>query len=157
MIDVWVIDMVSQWSHRTGVKLAISIGSVAFLVLLNAYSKIFISTAHQQQLIAGVGPGLTVCPAAPPEPFKGGAAMIHMIYGLTTHMGDVDAIRAQAGCTDEAPAFFDQLKFNAEAPFTREGVRAWRAAPEMLFHVHVNVYGDHLCATCRGPLNRLFG
>jgi carboxymethylenebutenolidase len=59
---------------------------------------------------------------------KGGIVMLHAVYGLTDHMGDVcDAFGAQ-GYAAIAPALYDRIGPGIVHPYTAEGVAAGRGS-----------------------------
>lgn len=57
---------------------------------------------------------------------KGGVVVLHAVYGLTTHMGDVCDRWAEAGYAAIAPALFDRVGKDLVHPYTRDGVEAGR-------------------------------
>ena len=59
---------------------------------------------------------------------KGGIVMLHAVYGLTDHMGDVcDAFGAQ-GYAAIAPALYDRIGPGIVHPYTADGVAAGRGS-----------------------------
>jgi carboxymethylenebutenolidase len=55
---------------------------------------------------------------------KGGIVVLHAVFGLTDHMGEVCARWAEAGYTAIAPALFDRLGSNIVHPYNQGGVDA---------------------------------
>ena len=57
-------------------------------------------------------------------PAKGGIVVLHAVYGLTDHIGDVCAKWADAGYAAVAPALYDRHKANVVHPYSRAGADA---------------------------------
>lgn len=62
--------------------------------------------------------------ADPSQKQKGGIVVLHAVYGLTDHIGDVCARWAEAGYTAIAPALFDRTGFHGTHPYSRQGADA---------------------------------
>ena len=62
----------------------------------------------------------------PAGPAKGGVVVLHAVYGLTPHMGDVCDRWGGAGYAAIAPALFDRVGKDLVHPYTRDGVEAGR-------------------------------
>ncbi|MSP80869.1 MAG: dienelactone hydrolase family protein [Rhodospirillales bacterium] len=60
----------------------------------------------------------------PAGPAKGGIVVLHAVYGLTDHIGDVCARWADAGYAAVAPALYDRHKPNVVHPYSRAGADA---------------------------------
>ena len=60
----------------------------------------------------------------PAGPVKGGIVVLHAVYGLTDHIGDVCAKWAGAGYAAVAPALYDRHKANVVHPYSRAGADA---------------------------------
>jgi carboxymethylenebutenolidase len=75
--------------------------------------------------LAGVdGHCLTVWRAEPDGAIKGGIIVLHAVYGLTDHMGDVCARWARAGYLAIAPALFARRDGADVLPYSTDGVVA---------------------------------
>jgi carboxymethylenebutenolidase len=67
--------------------------------------------------------------ADPPTPARGGIVVVHAIYGLTGHMGDLCDAFAAAGYAAIAPAFYDRIRpgilfpYEGADPAERRAVR----------------------------------
>ena len=63
---------------------------------------------------------------------KGGIVVLHAVYGLTDHIGDVCTRWAEAGYTAVAPALFDRLGRDLVFPYTApaEGGKRYAALTE---------------------------
>jgi carboxymethylenebutenolidase len=77
-------------------------------------------------LDAADGHRLTAWRSDPSAPAKGGVVVLHAVYGLTAHMGDVCDRWAEAGYAAIAPALFDRVGPNLVHPYSRDGVEAGR-------------------------------
>lgn len=62
----------------------------------------------------------------PENDAKGGIVMLHAVYGLTTHMGEVCDRFAADGICAIAPALYDRTGPGIVHPYTRDGVEAGR-------------------------------
>ena len=62
----------------------------------------------------------------PDEPAKGGVVVLHAVYGLTDHMGDVCDGWAGDGYAAIAPALYDRVERNIVHPYGEEGAEAGR-------------------------------
>ena len=67
---------------------------------------------------------LTAWSSAPPRDCRGGAVVLHAVYGLTSHIGDVCDRWAAAGFRAIAPAVFDRVGQNIVHPYGRAGAQA---------------------------------
>ena len=57
---------------------------------------------------------------------KGGIVVLHAVYGLTDHMGDVCQQYADNGYAAIALALYDRIKSDIVHPYTQDGVEAGR-------------------------------
>jgi carboxymethylenebutenolidase len=60
----------------------------------------------------------------PAGPAKGGIVVLHAVFGLTDHIGDVCALWAAAGYAAIAPALFDRVGPGRVHPYGRAGADA---------------------------------
>lgn len=67
---------------------------------------------------------LTALSSAPPRECRGGVVVLHAVYGLTSHMGDVCDRWAAAGFRAIAPALFDRIGPEVVHPYGRAGALA---------------------------------
>jgi len=67
---------------------------------------------------------LTAWSSVPKHDCKGGIIVLHAVYGLTSHIGDVCDRWAAAGFRAIAPALFDRLGKNIVHPYGRDGANA---------------------------------
>ena len=63
-----------------------------------------------------------------PDTAKGGIVILHAVYGLTNHMGDVCDQFAAEGCAAIAPALYDRIGPGIVHPYTADGVAAGRGS-----------------------------
>ena len=70
------------------------------------------------------GKTFTAWRSDPAGEVKGGIVVLHAVYGLTDHIGDVCAKWAGAGYTAVAPALYDRHKPNVVHPYSRAGADA---------------------------------
>ena len=70
------------------------------------------------------GKSFTGWQSNPAGPAKGGIVVLHAVYGLTDHIGDVCARWADAGYAAVAPALYDRHKPNVVHPYSRAGADA---------------------------------
>ncbi len=61
---------------------------------------------------------------SPDTDAKGGIVVLHAVYGLTDHMGDVCQAFADHGYAAIAPALFDRIETVVVHPYSRDGVVA---------------------------------
>jgi len=71
---------------------------------------------------------LTAWSSAPPRDCNGGIIVLHAVYGLTNHIGDVCDKWAASGFHAIAPALFDRLNRNIVHPYGRAGADAGTAS-----------------------------
>ena len=64
--------------------------------------------------------------ADPDTKAKGGIVVLHAVYGLTDHMGDVCQVYADNGYAAIAPALYDRIEADIVHPYTQDGVEAGR-------------------------------
>ncbi len=76
------------------------------------------------ELAAADGHRFTAWRSDPDGPAKGGIVVLHAVFGLTPHMGDVCARWADAGYSAIAPALFDRHRRDLIHPYTADGVAA---------------------------------
>jgi len=62
--------------------------------------------------------------SSPKGKCKGGIVVLHAVFGLTSHIGDVCDRWASAGFHAVAPALFDRLGADTVHPYGREGAEA---------------------------------
>ena len=82
------------------------------------------ATSRKIEITAADGHKMTAWRADPAGTPKGGIVILHAVFGLTAHMGDVCARWADAGYTAIAPAVFDRIKRDIVHPYTVDGVNA---------------------------------
>ena len=70
--------------------------------------------------------------ADPETDIKGGIVVLHAVYGLTDHMGDVCQAFADNGYAAIAPALYDRIETDIVHPYTREGVEAGKESYAVL-------------------------
>jgi carboxymethylenebutenolidase len=100
------------------------------------------------------GHRLSVWRAAPAGALKGGIVVLHAVYGLTNHMGDVCARWAQTGYLAIAPALFDRRDRAAVLPYTADGVVAGSRFFASL--TREEIFQDiETCARAAGPPDRV--
>ncbi len=75
-------------------------------------------------LTAADGHALIAWRADPEGDAKGGIVVLHAVYGLTDHMGDVCAAFAAHGYAAVAPALYDRIGAGIVHPYTSDGVAA---------------------------------
>lgn len=78
-------------------------------------------------LTAADGHRLAAWRADPDTASQGGIVVLHAVYGLTGHMGDVCDGWAEAGFAAIAPDLFDREAPGQLHPYTEDGVEAGRA------------------------------
>ncbi len=59
---------------------------------------------------------------------RGGIVMLHAVYGLTSHIGDVCSMFADGGYAAIAPALYDRVGSNIVHPYSADGVAAGRVS-----------------------------
>lgn len=64
--------------------------------------------------------------ADPDTKAKGGIVVLHAVYGLTDHIGDVCQVYADNGYAAIAPALYDRIEANIVHPYSQDGVEAGR-------------------------------
>jgi carboxymethylenebutenolidase len=72
----------------------------------------------------GDGHSLSAWRSDPVGPAKGGVVVLHAVYGLTDHLGDVCAQWAEAGYAAIAPALFDRVGPDRVHAYSRAGADA---------------------------------
>jgi len=77
-------------------------------------------------LTAADGHRLDAWRADPDGPPRGGVVVLHAVFGLTGHMGDVCDRWASAGYAAVAPSLFDRVGPGRVHPYTEDGVEAGR-------------------------------
>ncbi len=65
---------------------------------------------------------------APETDVKGGIVVLHAVYGLTDHMGDVCQAFADNGFAAIAPALYDRIETDIVHPYSRDGVEAGKVS-----------------------------
>ena len=99
--------------------------------------------------------------ADPDTKAKGGIVVLHAVYGLTDHIGDVCQVYADNGYAAIAPALYDRIEANIVHPYTQDGVEAGRQS----YTAHVDtiwVWHGHQCykhgaKVWRNDINNTFG
>ena len=81
-------------------------------------------TAKRAQIVADDGHILEAWRCEPSVSSKGGIVVLHAVYGLTQHIGDVCAWWAAAGYSAVAPALFDRLDRGLVYVYSRAGADA---------------------------------
>ena len=80
------------------------------------------------------GQSFDVWRSDPVGPAKGGIVVLHAVYGLTDHIGDVCVKWSDAGYAAVAPALYDRHKANLVHPYSRAGadagIESYRALTE---------------------------
>ena len=82
------------------------------------------ATSRKVEITAADGHKFSAWRAEPVGAPKGGIVILHAVFGLTPHMGDVCARWADAGYNAIAPAVFDRIGRDIVYPYTVEGVAA---------------------------------
>ena len=88
--------------------------------------------AEKISLTAADGHAFDAWRALPTESAKGGIVLLHAIYGLTDHMGDVCSMFAGRGFAATAPALYDRTAPGSVFGYDADGVGAARAFRENL-------------------------
>jgi carboxymethylenebutenolidase len=88
-------------------------------------------------LAAADGHRLDVWRSDPTGKPKGGIVLLHAIYGLTGHMGDVCDMFARTGYAAIAPALYDRSGRNRVFGYDPEGQQAGRTAYQALTKDHI--------------------
>lgn len=83
--------------------------------------------SQQITLTAGDGHRLAAWRSDPDGAPRGGIVVLHAVYGLTTHMGDVCDRWAGEGFAAIAPSLFDRQGPGHVNPYTDAGIEAGRA------------------------------
>ncbi len=83
--------------------------------------------AEKISLAAADGHRFDAWRADPVGAAKGGIVLLHAVYGLTSHMGDVCAMFADGGYAAIAPALYDRIGPDLVHPYDKGGVEAGRA------------------------------
>ena len=86
------------------------------------------SRAARIQLTSADGHRFSAWRADPAGPARGGIVILHAVYGLTDHMGDVCDGYAARGYAAIAPALYDRLQPGMVHAYTAAGVTAGSAA-----------------------------
>jgi carboxymethylenebutenolidase len=76
------------------------------------------------KLTAADGHAFAAFRADPKTKAKGGIVVLHAVYGLTDHMGEVCQTYADNGYAAIAPALYDRIQPDTVHPYTQEGVDA---------------------------------
>jgi carboxymethylenebutenolidase len=82
---------------------------------------------HRVTLTSGDGHSLTAWRSDPAGPAKGGIVILHAVWGLTDHIGDVCSQWANAGYAAIAPALFDRVGSGLLHAYGRPGATAGSA------------------------------
>ena len=88
--------------------------------------------AERTSISAKDGHRLDVWKSLPRGDVQGGIVILHAIYGLTPHIGDVCDRFAAAGYAAMAPALYDRTERNRVFPYVGEGLIAARKYREHL-------------------------
>lgn len=75
-------------------------------------------------LVAADGHAFSAWRADPVQPVRGGIVVLHAVYGLTDHIGDVCDLYAARGYTAVAPALYDRIGKNLVHPYSSDGATA---------------------------------
>ena len=81
-------------------------------------------TAERAHIVAGDGHDLEAWRCEPSTSSRGGIVILHAVYGLTQHIGDVCAWWAAAGYSAVAPALFDRFDRDLVHAYSRAGADA---------------------------------
>jgi carboxymethylenebutenolidase len=84
--------------------------------------------ADKITLTAADGHAFDAWRADPAGETKGGIVLLHAVYGLTSHIGDVCRMFADGGYAAIAPALYDRVGSDMVHPYSAEGVQAGRAS-----------------------------
>lgn len=109
--------------------------------------------AERIAILAADGHRFSAWRADPAPPAKGGIVILHAVYGLTDHMGDVCDAYASRGYAAIAPALYDRLQPGMVHPYTADGVAAGSAAYATL--TREQILAD--VAACAGTLRAVGG
>ena len=85
---------------------------------------------------------------------RGGIILLHAVYGLTTHLGDVCDQFAARGYAAIAPSLFDRLQPGLVHPYSMDGVHAGVASFEALSQAQI-LADVEACAAALRPLGRV--
>ena len=88
--------------------------------------------AERTSVTAKDGHRLDAWRSLPRGDARGGIVILHAIYGLTPHIGDVCDRFAAAGYAAIAPALYDRTERNRVFPYVGEGLIAARRYREHL-------------------------
>lgn len=88
-------------------------------------------------LAAADGHAFSAWRSDPPAPARGGIVLLHAVYGLSNHMGDVCDQFASRGYAAIAPALFDRIGRNIVHPFTAEGAAAGNVSYKALSRAQI--------------------
>ncbi len=88
--------------------------------------------AERTSVTAKDGHRLDAWRSLPRDDARGGIVILHAIYGLTPHIGDVCDRFAAAGYAAMAPALYDRTERNRVFPYVGEGLIAARQYREHL-------------------------
>lgn len=75
-------------------------------------------------LAAADGQAVSAWRSDPAQPVRGGIVVLHAVYGLTSHMGDVCDLYASRGYAAIAPALYDRIGKNLVHPYSADGAAA---------------------------------
>ncbi len=95
------------------------------------------SKAQRAEVSARDGHVLDVWRCEPSGRNKGGVVVLHAVYGLTDHIGDVCALWAEAGYSAVAPSLFDRAAPLIVHPYSRAGADAGIANYAALFEQQI--------------------
>lgn len=105
-------------------------------------------------LTAADGHQLTAWRADPENEAKGGVVVLHAVYGLTDHMGDVCRAFADNGYAAIAPALYDRIGPDIVHPYSRDGVEAGKKSYAVLGR-QAFVADVEACASALRPAGRV--
>lgn len=105
-------------------------------------------------LRADDGHMLTAWSSAPQRDCRGGVIVLHAVYGLTSHIGDVCDRWAAAGFRAIAPALFDRVGQNTVHPYGRAGAEAGTGSYGQLWREQIlaDITACHDALASSGPV-----
>lgn len=105
-------------------------------------------------LAAADGHSFSAWRSDPVEPARGGIVLLHAVYGLTNHMGDVCDQFASRGYAAIAPALYDRIGKDIVHPFGAEGAAAGSETYRSISQAQI-LADTGTCAAALRPLGRV--
>ena len=105
-------------------------------------------------LVAADGHTFSAWRCDPTQPVRGGIVVLHAVYGLTNHMGDVCEQYASRGYAAIAPALYDRIGKDIVHPFTAQGAAAGNQSYKFLTQAQI-LADVQACANVLRPRGRV--